>query len=138
MKRIEESLAAYFEGKSDIVAAYLFGSVAAGKDSPESDVDIAVLTKPYRDCRESFRARAFFQEEISRLTGRDVDLVFLREAGELLSYEILTRGKVVSEGDQEAHRSFRASRIVQCLDFHWLEKRMQRGMLEAMRRSDAG
>ena len=41
-----EVLKKYFLGEKEIMAAYLFGSLAAGKAAPFSDVDIALLTPP--------------------------------------------------------------------------------------------
>ena len=98
-----------------------------------SDVDIALLTNPYKNLMESQRARVRYQTEISRLIEREVDLVFLQEAGELLSYQILSKGQVVVETDKEIHRSFRAYRLIKCLDFQFLEDRMKKGMVTAMR-----
>lgn len=133
MKRIKEILNNYLMGKKEVKAAYLFGSTVAGKDVAGSDVDIALLTEPYKDRMDSYRARVRCQAEISRLIGRDVDLVFLQEAGELLSFQILEKGEVIFERDKEVHRGFTASRVVQCLDFRFLRERMEKGMIAAMR-----
>lgn len=57
----------------------------------------------------------------------DIDLIFLQEAGDLLSFEILNTGKIIFERDREANRSFRGTRLVQCLDFKFLEERNAKG-----------
>jgi hypothetical protein len=62
-----------------------------------------------------------------------VDLVFLQEVGELLAFQIMKYGRVIFEKDKEMHRGFRAVRLIQCLDFKVLERRMQTGMVAAMR-----
>lgn len=131
---IEDILKGYFEERREIKAAYLFGSVASGRDTEGSDVDIALLTEPFKNRMESCSAKVRYQVEISRLLKRDVDLIFLQEAGELLSFEILNTGKIIFEKDMEANRSFRGTRLIQCLDFKFLEDRMQKGMIAAMRR----
>ncbi len=64
--------------------------------------------------------------------------MFLQEAGELLAFQIIKEGIIILERDKEASRSFRASRLIQCLDFQFLEKRMQSGMIAAMRREGIG
>ncbi len=92
----------------------------------------------HKNLMESQRARVRYQTEISRLIEREVDLVFLREAGELLSYQILSKGQVVVETDKEIHRSFRAYRLIKCLDFQFLEDRMKRGMVTAMKEDIIG
>lgn len=117
----------------EVIAVYLYGSIVTGRDTLDSDVDIALLTMPYKDKLESSRARVCYQTEISGLIRRDVDLVFFQEAGELLSFQILSRGQVIVETDKKMHRSFRAFRLIKCLDFQFLEDRMKRGMITAMK-----
>ena len=133
MKRITEIINNYLIDKKEVKAAYLFGSTVAGKDVAGSDLDIALLTDPFKDRMASYRGRFRYQAEISRLIGRDVDLVFLQETGELLSFQILKKGKVIFERDKEALRGFRASRVIQCIDFIFLMERMEKGMIAAMR-----
>jgi len=42
----EPVLAGYFEKKTEVIAAYLFGSYAEGVARSDSDVDIAVIIEP--------------------------------------------------------------------------------------------
>jgi uncharacterized protein len=132
-KALKEKLIEYFQNKKEVIAVYLYGSIVTGKAVMTSDVDIALLTTPCRDLIENQRARARYQTEISGLIRRDVDLVFLQEAGEPLSLQILSRGQVIFETDKKTHRSFRAYRLIKCLDFQFLEDRMKRGMITAMK-----
>lgn len=134
----KEKIIEYFQDKKGVVAVYLYGSVVTGKFVMNSDVDIALLTTPYNNLIESQRARIRYQTEISRLIRRDVDLVFLQEAGELLSFQILSRGQVIVETDKRIHRSFRAFRLIKCLDFKFLEDQMKRGMVTAMKEDVIG
>jgi uncharacterized protein len=132
-KELKEKIIEYFRDKKGVIAVYLYGSIVSGKAAMISDVDIALLTTPYKDLIESQRARVHYQTDISGLIGRNVDLVFLQEAGELLSFQILSRGQVIVEKDKEIHRSFRAFRLIKCLDFQFLEDRMKMGMIAAMK-----
>lgn len=132
-EKLKDKIIEYFQDKKEVITVYLYGSIVTGKDAMKSDVDIALLTNPYKNLMESQRARVRYQTEISRLIEREVDLVFLQEAGELLSYQILSKGQVVVETDKETHRSFRAYRLIKCLDFQFLEDRMKKGMVTAMR-----
>ena len=132
-EKLKDKIIEYFQDKKEVITVYLYGSVVTGKDAMNSDVDIALLTNPYKNVMEGQRARVRYQTEISRLIEREVDLVFLQEAGELLSYQILSKGQVVVETNKETHRSFRAYRLIKCLDFQFLEDRMKKGMVTAMR-----
>jgi len=40
---IHENIKSFFENKKDIIAVYLFGSYADGKERSSSDVDLAIL-----------------------------------------------------------------------------------------------
>jgi uncharacterized protein len=62
----------YFEKESIAALAFLFGSVAAGRETEESDVDVAVYLT---DAREKDR----IWKELGSLLGREVDLVCLNE-----------------------------------------------------------
>ena len=121
-----------------MIAVYLYGSIVTGMFVMNSDVDIALLTTPYNNLIESQRVRIRYQTEIFGLIRRDVNLVFLQEAGELLSFQILSRGQVIVETDKKIHRSFRAFRLIKCLEFQFLEDRMKRGMVTAMKEDIIG
>lgn len=68
--------------------ALLFGSVAAGRQRPDSDLDIAVAANHRLTTDEKMDIIA----SLAEATGRPIDLVDLRQAGEPLLGQILTRG----------------------------------------------
>ena len=73
----------------DIEFACVFGSVAEGRHTPTSDIDVAVAAQePIAP-----RRRLTLNDEITTATGRPVDLVDLHTAGPLLLTRALTRGK---------------------------------------------
>jgi len=90
-----------------VVAAYLFGSEAAGKARPDSDVDIAVLLRPGSshgpsdanldvDLALSERLRA-------ALRGRRVDVVVLDRAPLSLAFEAV-KGELLFSRDDDGRR----------------------------------
>ena len=137
-RKVKQILVKYFEDKKEIKVAYLYGSFVTGRGFTDSDIDIALLTEPYKERMESHKVRVQYQAEISRLLRRDIDLVFLQEVGEILAFQVMSEGQVVFERNRAEHRTFRAYRLVQCLDFKFLENRMQKGMIAAMRRNVIG
>lgn len=70
-------------------AIHVFGSVARGDAGPNSDLDLAVLLPP-AEPRSSLWENA---QEISERLGRDVDLVDLRRAGDVLRMQVLRHGR---------------------------------------------
>ena len=133
MNVLKQTLINYFKDKKEIRAVCLYGSFISGKFHANSDVDIALLTIPFNDRMKSIAERVRYQTEISKLLKRNVDLVFLQEVGEILAFQIIKNGEVILENNKDAHRSFRAFLLIKCLDFQFLENRMQKGMLATMR-----
>jgi uncharacterized protein len=68
--------------------AILFGSLAKGRVTPESDLDLAVLM----DSPLSAEAKMALIGDLAQTIGRPVDLVDLRVAGEPLLGQILKHG----------------------------------------------
>ncbi len=138
LETIKEVINKCFAEKKEIKAVYLYGSIVSGRDNVDSDVDIALLTDPYKDSMESHKAKVRYEIDLAMYISRSIDIVFLQEAGELLAFQIIKEGIIILERDKEASCSFRATRLIQCLDFQFLEKRMQSGMIAAMRREGIG
>lgn len=82
----------------DAWAIYAFGSLARGEDWPSSDLDLAVLLPPGRRIQDLLG----IMSGISARVHREVDIVDLRRAGDVLRREVLSDGQAlyVSEPDQ--------------------------------------
>lgn len=103
----------YFAGQPDVLAAYVFGSVAAGHARPESDVDIAVLLRSDLDQEARFYRRLSLSAEVESLLHRSTDLVVLNDAPPILQHQVLTGGRLIFERDRAARVEFevRAGKI---------------------------
>ena len=66
----------------------LFGSMAAGSEHENSDIDLAVLF----DQRLEAKERLHWIERVSLITGRSVDLVDLYDVGQPLLNQIVKTG----------------------------------------------
>jgi uncharacterized protein len=81
-----------------VLLAYLFGSQAEGRVTPQSDVDLAVLLPRSLTAAQRFRSQVALMGDCSQLFQRDdVDVVILNEANPVLAYEIVRNGKVLYE-----------------------------------------
>ena len=104
LRCLERFLAARAAG-DDIVAAYLFGSVARGDDGAASDVDVAVLYR--RDPPPTFEALPLRLEgDIERLLGRRAEVVALNRAPVDLCVRVLRDGVVLLDRDRAARIAF--------------------------------
>ena len=81
--------------------AMLFGSIARGTATQDSDVDLAVDAKHDVDLPK-------LAADLSLALGREVDLVALRTAGVPLLGELIRDGVVVFEGVRHAASTWRA------------------------------
>jgi predicted nucleotidyltransferase len=95
------------EHLGDVVAIYLFGSVARGDDVAGSDVDVAVLGRRPLHALERFD----LQERVARALGRDVDLIDLRSASTVLRIQVLQGDVLLFDGDRFARQLFEATAL---------------------------
>lgn len=72
----------------ELEAVYVYGSTATGRDTPHSDVDIAVLAETPLPAEALFSAR----QACESVLRRDVDLVDLRRASTVLQFQVLKDG----------------------------------------------
>lgn len=90
----KQRLGEYLGEQADVLAAFLFGSVARGADRPDSDLDIAVLLEHAEEVTP-LRA-ATLLSAVMAIAGRDdVDLVVLNSATPLLKHRIARDGEVL-------------------------------------------
>ncbi len=107
------SLLEYLAAQPDVVAAYIFGSVAEGRAHPRSDVDIAVLLTADLDAEARFDRRLRLGWEVESIIGHPTDLVVLNDAPPLLQHQVLKHGRLIFERDRAARVEFevRAGKI---------------------------
>ncbi len=104
--------------QKDLVAAYLFGSLAEGTQSSLSDIDIAVLLQS-RDKKNAAALRVRLHADLCRVLKRnDVDLVVLNLSGNLiLNDQIIRQGVTLYSTDDDAKDEFELNVLHRCTDF---------------------
>ncbi|MBN8726450.1 MAG: nucleotidyltransferase domain-containing protein [Xanthomonadales bacterium] len=75
--------------------AFVFGSVARGTASCDSDLDIAVQARTPLDAATRIR----LIEDLAESSGRAIDLIDLRQTGEPLRGEVLRHGRRILGSD---------------------------------------
>lgn len=91
--------------------AVLFGSAARGQAGSRSDLDVGV------DLEGGPEALSRLAVRLCRETGREVDVVSLREAPPLLRFEIARDGIVIVERAPHAWADFRAQAMTDWWDW---------------------
>jgi len=85
----------FARGHVEIVAIYIFGSIATAKNRDGSDIDVAIMFRSPIKGME----RVQLETSLSNLLERDVDLIVFEEASPLLQHQILKYGCLVYESD---------------------------------------
>jgi len=100
----------YFEKEPDVVLAFLFGSTAKGRETEDSDVDIAVYLK---DSSEEDR----IWREATRLLQKEVDLVMINEAPATLISQVFKTGIPLAIKDRTLYWELYLSKSLEAEDF---------------------
>lgn len=118
----------------EVRAAWVFGSVARGEASPESDLDVAVLLPADDASPEELCALERLGLELERCSpsGR-VDLLVLGRQGPVLRHRILCDGVLVHDADRERRIDFEGRTIVEYLDWKPTHEIAMRSVLEGLR-----
>jgi predicted nucleotidyltransferase len=83
--RIRESVLDIFP---DVWAIYIYGSTARGDSWSGSDLDVAVLLPPGQVVEQPWQIAG----QLAGALGREIDLVDLRQSGDVLCMQVLAEG----------------------------------------------
>jgi len=129
MVAIESPAFARRLAEAGVELAMLFGSTAAGKQRPDSDIDIGILLLPGRTL--SFEHELALAADLDEILGGEVDLVRLDAASTVLRFEA-SRGRRVFEARPGAHADFVARALVEYEDLRPILLRCAEGMFRRM------
>ena len=124
---------AYFKTRPETVAVYLFGSHATGKEHHKSDLDIAVLIDTER-ASELNKLRTAYHLELSRITRKDVDIIIMNTAGEILLKQIYERGRLLLVHDDTKLSMFNMIAYSRIAEFGYHHTKMQASALKSITR----
>lgn len=86
----------------DLIALYRFGSQTKSSARPDSDVDLAVLTRHPIPALRRFE----LAQELAAQLHRDVDLVDLLSASTVMRMQVISTGECLAAPDEAARRQF--------------------------------
>jgi predicted nucleotidyltransferase len=118
----------YFKQKPEIVAVYLFGSYAKGKERRTSDVDLGILLR-VADRTSVLDKRIEYMVELSRLLKKDIHPIILNSASEALIRQIFLKGKCILVNDSQKLSKFKMIMIARIADFGHYRNMMQSGFI---------
>jgi predicted nucleotidyltransferase len=114
----------FLSKQEHVKLAYLFGSVAEGKEGKLSDVDIAVFVDESLSKPKRFNLQLKLISELTSIMKTDkVDLVIMNDAPLSLNYEIIKANHPLLVGDEGKKIDFEQGILSRYLDRRYYEKR---------------
>lgn len=92
---LDAARAALLERFPGALAIYVYGSYASGEAQSGSDLDLAILLPPEHPGWD----RLTVTSELALHAGREVDLVDLRRASDVLRHQVLENGTLIHTSD---------------------------------------
>jgi predicted nucleotidyltransferase len=118
--------AGYLRSREEVVFAYLFGSLAKGKPTPLSDIDIAVYLSTEEDLPEK---KLEILGGLNDILGTDeVDLVMLNSAPLVLEIGILENKQVIVDKDPFFRHKYESLVMRKSFDFSVKESTILRSL----------
>ena len=128
MMSIQEKIIRFFDDKKDVIAVYLFGSYANGRERTTSDVDLAILF----DNRDRDAVNRMLDEHLvalSRNLRKDVHLIAMDFASEDLLKQIFKKGSCLVVNDPKILARFKMMAFSKIINFHYYRSQIQSGIV---------
>ncbi|MGH2714883.1 MAG: type VII toxin-antitoxin system MntA family adenylyltransferase antitoxin [Thermoleophilaceae bacterium] len=122
-----------------VVAAFVFGSVATGRATPLSDVDVGVWLDPALSPRQRLDAQLRLMAEATSVLGTDeVEVVILNDAAPLLQHRAMRARLSLVDRQPKARVRLEAGAQLRYLDTKPLRQAIARGVEERLREGRFG
>ena len=129
----------YFKGREEVSALYVFGSLANGRETKESDIDIAVLVDEKKLKRKNFELlKRRYYAASPYFSLRPVDIVLLNTAPPFLKHQVLKTGKILFDRNRKLRVRFTAQAITEYLDFKPIQDIYMKAVTQRLRSGSIG
>ena len=126
--KLKEQIIDYFKNKEEVIAVYLFGSYAEGKERYLSDIDIGILMdRKERDFVT--RRRNDYMVELARILRKDIHPVILNSASEELLKQIFSKGQCIIVNNSRELARYTMVMFVKIAEFAYYRRQMQSGLI---------
>ena len=128
MTELEKKIAGYFRKKKEVIAVYLFGSHAEGKNRKLSDIDIGILLD--EDSLDfANEKKKEYAAVLGRSTRKDIDAIILNLAGEGLLRQVFLKGKCIVVNDSRKLAQSKMVMFAKIAEFGHYRSKMQSGLV---------
>ena len=125
---LEEPILQFFQNIQNVVSISIFGSHAKQKQTPQSDIDIAVLFE--KQAVPPLSKIIDWREELGNHLARDVDLVCLNTASPILAMQVHTNGKILKIKNEKAYARYQMLLFSEYAELKEMRAPMEESILE--------
>lgn len=121
----------YFKDKPEVIAVYIFGSQATGKEKRSSDVDVGILLNT-KDRATEIEKRNQYIVDLAGILRKEIHPIILNSAGEELMRQIFTKGDCILIKNQKKLSLFKMTMFARIADFGYYRNQMQSGLIRSV------
>ena len=125
LKTVQKSLEEFSLQRENLVLVFVFGSIARGFGTDESDVDVAIMFERVPD----FFGLNDLRGQLSRCAGREVDILTLNTASPIIKMQVLRYGVPIKK-DNRAYSDFFVTTLREYFDLKYLRKEIEANLLK--------
>ncbi|MBV5339033.1 MAG: nucleotidyltransferase domain-containing protein [Deltaproteobacteria bacterium] len=118
-EELKNHIATYCATRPEIMACYLFGSRAVGKERAGSDVDVAFLLNVTIPPADYYNLKMTYYSGLERALRHDIHPLIMNDAAEVVLGQVFGKGDVVYLKDAEELRSFRRRKLPLIAEFSY-------------------
>ena len=118
----------YLEERPEVVAVYLFGSHARGRERPSSDIDLGILVEHGIFMKDT-DLKMIYTVDLSRLLRKDSHVVIMNNAGEGILAQIFKHGKCIFAREHEMLSRFKTFTYSRIADFGYHRSLMEKAFV---------
>ena len=123
----KNTIADYCATRPEIVACYLYGSRATGKERPGSDIDLAFLLVSSVASEEYYNLKMTYYAALGALLRLDIHPLIMNDAGEVVLGQVFGKGKLLYQQNAETLRTFRRHKLPLIAEFsYYVDMRLNR------------
>jgi predicted nucleotidyltransferase len=127
---MEKIVGDFCAGRAEIAACYLYGSYARGEARPDSDIDLAFLLDGAISQSSYGDLRLDYYGSLAFLLKKELHILVMNEAGELVLGEILREGVRIFVRDEESLDEFVARKVPLIAEFTYYSELFRRKLVE--------
>ena len=128
---MKSELIKYFQDRPEIIAVYLFGSYARGRERLKSDVDLGILLDHGSIARAGEISRAY-NIELSRVLRKDLHILVMNNAGEEIISQIFKYGACVLNRKPDELSRFKMVKYAMIAEFSHYRNLMEQAFLNRL------